>query len=92
MAGEQLNRNLALFIRKVQKIDSSRYPPNTLHGIIALIQHQLKTHKRHIRFFHEHKFAYLKHVLDVIMKESASNGLGLAKKQEVITLDEEDHL
>ena len=93
MSDEELNRTLALFVCEVRKIDGSRYPPNTLHGIVASIQHYLKGKGRAVRLFNDDKFAYLRDALDAMMKESPSSGLGLTTKQgEVITLDEEEEL
>ena len=49
--------------------------------------------KRIVRLFNDDKFSFLRDALDAMMKESASDGLGLTKKQgEVITLDEEEQL
>ena len=49
--------------------------------------------KRIVRLFNKDKFSFLRDALDAMMKESASDGLGLTKKQgEVITLDEEKQL
>ena len=46
-----------------------------------------------MRLLNDDKFCFLKDTLDAMMKESASDGLGLTKKQgEVITLDEEEQL
>ena len=93
MPDEELNRTLALFICEVRKSDGSKYPPNTLHGIVASIQHYLKGKKRVVRLFNDDTFSYLRDALDAMMKESASDGLGLTKKQgEVITLDKEEQL
>ena len=93
MSDEELNRSLALFVCEVRKANGSKYPPNTLHGMVASIQHYLKGKKRIVRLFNDDKFCFLRDALDAMMKESASDGLGLTKKQgEVITLDEEEQL
>ena len=93
MSDEELNRSLALFVCEVRKANGSKYPPNTLHGMVASIQHYLKRKKRIVRLFNDDKFCFLRDALDAMMKESASDGLGLTKKQgEVITLDEEEQL
>ena len=39
MSGEELNHTLSSFVCEVRKTDESRYPPDTLNGIIASIQH-----------------------------------------------------
>ena len=46
MSDEELNRSLALFVCEVRKANGSKYPPNTLHGMVASIQHYLKGKKR----------------------------------------------
>ena len=93
MSDEELSRSLALFVCEVRKANGSKYPPNTLHGMVASIQHYLKGKKRIVRLFNDDKFSFLRDALDAMMKESASDGLGLTKKQgEIITLDEEEQL
>ena len=93
MSDEELNRSLALFVCEVRKANGSKYPPNTLHGMVASIQHCLKGKKTIVSLFNDDKFSFLRDALDAMMKESASDGLGLTKKQgEVITLDEEEQL
>ena len=93
MSDEELNRSLALFVCEVRKAYGSKYPPNTLHGMVASIQHYLKGKKRIVRLFNDDKLCFLRDALDAMMKESASDGFGSTKKQgEVITLDEEEQL
>ncbi|XP_028418023.1 uncharacterized protein LOC114542762 [Dendronephthya gigantea] len=93
MSDDELNRTLACFICEVRKSDGSKYPPNTLYGIIAAIQHFLKGKGKQVRLLNDDKFEYLRNALDAVMKESASAGLGLTRKQgEVITLREEEQL
>ena len=93
MPDEELNRSLALFVCQVRKANGSKYPPKTLHGMVASIQHYLKGKKRIVRLFNDDKFSFLRDALDAMMKESTSDGFGLTKKQgEVITLDEEDQV
>ena len=61
--------------------------------MVASIQHYLEGKRRIVRLFNDDKFSFLRDALDAMMKESASNGLALTKKQgEVITLDEEEQL
>ena len=93
MSDEELNCWLALFVCEVRKANGSKYLPNTLHGMVALIQHYLKGKKRIVRLFNDDKFSFLRDALDAMMKESGSDGLELTKKQgEIITLDEEEQL
>ena len=81
MSDEELNRSLALFVCEVRKANGSKYTPNTLHGMVASIQHYLKGKKRIVRLFNDNKFCFLRDGLDAMMNESASNGLRLTKKQ-----------
>ena len=82
-----------MFFCEVRKASGSKYPPNTLHGMVASIQHYLKGKKRIVRLFNDERFSFLRNALDAMMKESASDGLGLTKKQaEVITLEDEEQL
>ena len=61
--------------------------------MVASIQHYLEGKRRIVRRFNDEKCSFLRDALDAMMKESASDGLGLTKKQgEVITLDEEEQL
>ena len=72
MSDEELNRSLALLVCEVRKANGSKYPPNTLHGMAASIQHYLKGKKRVVRLFNDDKFSFLTDALDAMMKESAS--------------------
>ena len=93
MSDDELNQTLACFICEIRKTDGSKYPPNTLYGIIAAIQHFLKGKGKQVRLLNDDKFAYLRNALDAVMKENASAGVGLTRKQgEVITLREEEQL
>ena len=93
MSDDELNRTLACLICEIRKTDGSKYPPNTLYGIIAAIQHFLKDKAKQVRLLNDDKFGYLRNALDAVMKENASAGVGLTRKQgEVITLREEEQL
>ena len=93
MLDEELNHTLSSLVCEVRKTDGNRYPPNTLHGIIASIQHFLKGKGKPVKFFTDDKFSFLRNALGTMMKESASSGLGFTKKQgDVITSDEEEEL
>ena len=80
MSDDELNGTLGYFICEIRKTDRSKYPPNTLYGIIAAIQHFLKGKGKQVRLLNDDKFEYLRNALDAVMKESASAGLGLGKK------------
>ena len=86
MSDEELNRSLALFVCGVLKANESKYPLNTSwYG--CSIQHYLKGKKRMIILFNDNKFCFFRDTLDAMIKESASDGLKLTKKQgEAITV------
>ena len=64
-----------------RKTDGSRYPPNSLRGIVASIQHKFNKTTINLRVWEMRWMPWWK------------SGLGLTKKQgEVITLDEEEEL
>lgn len=93
MTEGELNETLALFICEVRKTDGTKYPYNSLHGIVAAIQHFLKTKGKIVKFFNGNAFSYLRSRLDALMKESASEDACINKKQpEPITLAEEETL
>ena len=60
MYDEELNRSLALLVCEVRKASGSKYPPHTLHGMVASIQHYLKGKKRIVRLFNDDKFFFEK--------------------------------
>ena len=66
---EELNRLLALFVCEVRKANGSKYSPNTLHGMVASIQHCLKGKKRIVRLFNDDKFCFVRDALDAMMKK-----------------------
>ena len=92
ISDEELNRTLALFVCGIRKTDGNKYPPNTIHGIAASTEHFLKLKRKPVKLFIDDKFAHLRDVLDTTMKESASSGLEMARKQGVVTLEEEEIL
>ena len=57
MSDEELNRSLALFVCEVRRANGNKYPPNTLHGMVASIRHYLKGKKMIVRLFNDDKFS-----------------------------------
>lgn len=93
MTPEELNSTLALFILEARKANGEKYPPKTLHGIVAAIQHYLKREGREFKFFTNPIFSKLMGSLDAAMKQVSAEGLGSAKRQaQVISLEEEELL
>ena len=58
MSDEELNHSLALFVCEIRKANGSKYPANTLHGMVPSIQHHLKGKKRIVRLFNDDKFCF----------------------------------
>ena len=54
--------------------------------MVASIQQYLEGKSRIVRLFNDDKFSFLRRTLDAMMKESASDGLGLTKKQGEVSL------
>lgn len=93
MTSGKLNSTLALFIQEARKANGEKYPPKTLHGIIAAIQHYLKFKGKESQFFNDPVFARLMGSLNAAMKEASAEGLGNStKKAEVISIEEEELL
>ena len=85
ISDEELNSPLALFVKPMQLIIRQT------HFMVWLpqFQHYLKGKKRNIRLVNNDKFSFLRYALDATTKESALDGLGLAKNPgEDITLEE----
>ena len=75
----------------MRKIDGSMYTQGTLVSIIAGIQSHLSLHGNYFNFFRDSEFSSIKKALDVAMKRSVSNNIGISRKStEIITLSEEE--
>ena len=93
MSDDELNWTLACFICEIRKTDGSKYPPNTLYGIIAGIQHFFKGKGKQVRLLNDNKFGYLRNALGAVMKQMRRLVMELQENQgEVITLREEEQL
>ena len=94
MSAAELNDSISLFVFEVKKQDGTKYPGNSLHGLVCAIQRYLKSQcSKNFRFFNDDFFSKLRTSLDTVMKERLAAGIGVhSKRAEVITLDEENRL
>ena len=107
VAGEILQANLELlytftehdlgfalsrFIREVKKLDGSDYPPNTIRDIIIMIQMYLHENSIYWKLLDQPQFFSLRNVVDNTMKERHSQGLGVHKSSDIISLAHEDKM
>ena len=87
---EYLCYSLCRFIREIKKMNGEEYPPSTVREIIIMIQMYL--HERGFFFWKllDHpEFVKRCNVVDNIMKEHHSTGLGVCKSAEVILMENE---
>ena len=91
-----LNHSLCRFIPEVTKSKGEGpYPGRTLYQMVVCIQKYLNINKIQWKLLdpHDQAFTDLRTVLDNVMKERASLGIGTTKKQaETITYDYEEKL
>ena len=81
---------LSRFVCEVKKMDGSEFPPNTVHELVVMIQMHLHENNLFWKLYDETEFLTLKDVVDNTMKERHSNGLGVRKSSDVISLSHED--
>jgi hypothetical protein len=88
-----LNEVLHQFIAEVRKDGGERYPGKTLYEIISSLQKYLELKGRSVNFFSSLEFEKVRKSLDVEMKCSAQNNVGIRPKQaEVIPVEVERDL
>ncbi len=85
---------LQFFLCEVRKVDGSKYPPQTLKEMVAMLQHYfVYTLKKPLSIFGDAEFAESRAVLDGQMKALAKEGLVLPKKRACsISRDDEELL
>ncbi|CAC5371300.1 unnamed protein product [Mytilus coruscus] len=91
----ELSTSLEYFIAEAKKKDGGKYPSNSIYDLFSSIQGYIR-HKKSssINFFTDPEFLRARQVLDAIMKERATEGLGsnTRKQADVISIDEEKAL
>lgn len=89
-----LNHVLKYFYAEIRKKDGTRYPPETLKSITAMVQLYFRT-KHHWEFsiFTDSEYQIARESLDAQMKQAANVGAVKVKKHAApISFDEEDDL
>ena len=92
---ENLEYSLCRFICEVKKVrENADYPGRTLYQMICSIQNYLRKNEVMWKLVHgDNEFLQLQRVLDNVMKQRASQNIGLIKKQaQVISLGFENKL
>ena len=93
MPVEDLNNVMSQFISEIRKEKVERYPGKTLHELVSSLQKYFEIRGRKINFFTDAAFEKLGKALDLEMKVSARNSIGLKPKQaEVFMQEMEDSL
>ena len=83
---------LCRFVREVKKLDGSDYPPNTIRELVIMIQMYLHQNGIFWKLLDQQEFTALRNVVDNTMKQRHSEGLGVRKSSDVISLKHEDQL
>ena len=73
--------SLCRFITEVQKENGRDYPPNSLRGLLYMIQMHLQEHRIFWKLLDKNDdvFVDLAFVLDNVMKERVAKGMGVVK-------------
>ena len=80
------------FVREVKKMDGTDFPPNTIRELVVMIQMYLHENNVFWKLYDEQEFIHLKNVVDNTMKERHSEGLGVRRSNDIISLSQEDKL
>ncbi|CAG2230932.1 unnamed protein product [Mytilus edulis] len=91
----ELSTSLQYFIAEAKKEDGGTYPSNSIYDLFSSIQGYIRHQKSSsINFFTDPEFLRARQVLDAVMKERATEGLGAntRKQADVISVDEETSL
>ncbi|VDI51455.1 Hypothetical predicted protein [Mytilus galloprovincialis] len=91
----ELSTSLQYFIAEAKKKDGGTYPSNSIYDLFSSIQGYIRHQKSSsINFFTDPEFLRARQVLDAVMKERATEGLGAntRKQADVISVDEETSL
>jgi hypothetical protein len=89
---EDLDDVICQFIGEVRKEGGERYPGKTLHEIVSRLQKYLEMKGRKVQFFAGVEFEKLRKSLDIEMKMSSQNKLGLKPKQALVISEAMENL
>ena len=83
---QELAYSLIRFVTEIKRIDGKDYPPQTLRQIVIMIQMYLNENGIYWKLIDDLKFVQLRNVLDNIMKERTSAGLGVRQSSSIISM------
>ena len=83
-----VNELLCQFIAEVRKDGGERYAANTLHELVSSLQKYFEMKGRKVSFFSDEIFEKLRKSLDIEMKISAQEKLGLKPRQALVVSEE----
>ncbi len=91
---DKLNLSTALcaFLSDVKRADGSEYPGKTLYSLLIMIQLDLKKSRLDWKLLDDKEFLSVRNTLDNLMKERAQSQVGVEKKFDPITVDNEEEL
>jgi hypothetical protein len=93
MSQHDMDSVLANFLHQVRKTDGSRYPGKTLHEIVTSIQKKMELKGRKLKLIDSKVFPQTYYALDIEMKTSTEQGLGMNTKQaQPLTMEMEEQL
>ena len=87
-----LSYALSRFITEVKKVDNSEFPGKSLHEIMIMIQMHLQQNGIYWKLLDEAEFIELRNILDNTMKARHTQGLGIRKSCDIISLSHESKM
>ena len=84
--------SMCRFVREVKKLDGSDYPPNTIRELVVMIQMFMHENGIFWKLLDNAAFLSLRNVVDNTMKQRHSEGLGVRRSSDIISLDNENSL
>ena len=84
--------SLSKFVTEIKRLDGKEYPPNTIREIVICIQMHLHEYMVLWKLLEHPEFVSLRNVVDNMMKIRHSEGLGVHRSADVITVSHEDRL
>ena len=89
---EALDQWMSKFILEIRRLDGEEYPPNTIYQITCGIMRNIRKFCPEINFFKDVEFHSFRTILDSEMKRLKASGLGIVKRVEPISFNEEEKL
>ncbi len=91
---DKLNLSTALcaFLSDVKRADGSEYPGKTLYLLLIMIQLHLKKSGLDWKLLDDKEFLLVRNTLDNLMKDRACSRVGIEKKFDPITVENEEEL